>query len=154
MEGDVVETKSTELKYKGTSIKVLWNEKEIRLRQLKKSKVRLVLGININNIFIKGENMQLILPIGRTATVELNATDVAGNKTEVENTLFSTTDDTIFMVDDEGKLTPTGIGEAQLKVVTDALIGDGVVELSGDMDVKVVAGMAVTVAVSAVLDPQ
>lgn len=84
-------------------------------------------------------------------SVSIVPVDGAGNPAPVENVVWSSSDPTILAVEAAADglsavATAVGpLGDAQLNVVADAQIGEGVTEISGTLAVKVTASQAVAV---------
>lgn len=109
-----------------------------------------------------GDNiMSFQLPDDRSATLAINPQDAAGFAAKVENVVWASSDPTVadVVVADDGlsaqlaPATPPKLGTAQISVTADALIGDGVQNITGLLDVEVVSGQAVSLTVGATLNP-
>ena len=92
-----------------------------------------------------------LLPDDKTATVSVDPVDGKGFAAPVENLTYSSSDETVVTVDQAGIITPVGLGSATVNVTADALIGEGEVILAGMLEVQVIAGQAVSLAITATL---
>lgn len=99
--------------------------------------------------------MTLILTDSQKATLTIQPVDKAGNPATVEGVAWTTSDATVLTVaaSEDGLsavVSSTGkLGTAQVNVTADALIGDGVAEITGVLDVEVKAGQAVALNIAA-----
>jgi hypothetical protein len=134
---------------------LIFIEDQVCCKKKRKKKLhpRLILSINYLGATFKGINfMSLLLPDDRTATIFISSVDAHGHPASVENVSFSSTDEAVVTVDASGLITPVGIGSATINVIADSLIGGGEALLAGLLEVQVIAGQAVSLAVSATLN--
>ena len=88
------------------------------------------------------------------AALSISAVDRKGRPAPVDSIVFTSSDDTVARViadvSDPSKalLQAVDAGTAQINVTADADLGDGVSELHGTLDVTVVAGQAVALAIN------
>lgn len=104
---------------------------------------------------IQGENMNVVLPDTHQFPVSISVVDAKGNPAEVQGTpAWASSDDGIAVVvpASDGKsavVAATGpLGTCQITVTADADLGDGVTNISGLLDVTVVAGAAVGISLA------
>ena len=99
--------------------------------------------------------MGLILTDSQQVSLAIQPVDKAGNPAPVEGVAWTSSDVTVLVVTaaDDGLsavAASTGkIGTAQVNVTADALIGEGIAEITGVLDVEVKAGQAVALNISA-----
>lgn len=98
--------------------------------------------------------MSLILPIDRVVTLSIQPVDAAGNPAPVDGAPVWNVSDTglvtVTPTEDglSAVLVPTGaLGNAQISVTADALLGEEVRELTGLLDVQIVGGEAVALSI-------
>lgn len=115
---------------------------------------KLVIGVSVKDgeyVTVrhkKGHKMAITLRDDFILPLVVSGADAKGFAAPVEGVTYSSSDETIATVDANGVVTPVAPGTAQVTVKADAEIGDGEVDLVGTVDVEVVAGQAVTLAVS------
>jgi hypothetical protein len=119
-------------------------------------KTKLYFGIHIEGGFvIEGETMALTLTAVQQVGVSVSAVDAKGNPAQVEDVVFSSSDEAVLLVkpdtSDPHKATAVAVavGTAQVKVQADADIGEGVTNLTGLLDIEVVAAEAVSLGMTA-----
>jgi hypothetical protein len=135
-----------------TELKIDWKNQTLLLKEsLDQAKPHLVFTVQTSGITFKGKNIMFLLPDDRTATIIVDPVDAKGFSAPVEDLVFSSSDEAVVTIDTVGLITPTGIGTANINVTADSLIGEGVVTIAGILEVQVVAGQAVSLAVTAVL---
>jgi hypothetical protein len=99
------------------------------------------------------KNIMLKLTNTQQAALSIAPVDRKGKPAQVDAIVFTSSDDTVATVtqdpDDPRKalLKAVETGTAQINVTADADLGDGVLELTGTLDVTVVAGQAVSLAI-------
>ncbi|MEI7591530.1 MAG: hypothetical protein WCJ49_09535 [Deltaproteobacteria bacterium] len=99
--------------------------------------------------------MTFLLTDVQKVALAITPVDGAGNPAPVEGVIWSSTNpDVLAVVAAEDGLSAVAtavgpLGTAQVSVVADAQIGEGVVELTGVLDVQVVASQAVSLGVVA-----
>jgi hypothetical protein len=100
--------------------------------------------------------MALTLTAVQRVSVEVSAVDAKGNPAEVEEVIFSSSDEAILIVEQDStdmtKAWATAVGPtgtAQVKVTADADIGEGTKNLTGLLDVEVVAAEAASLGLTA-----
>lgn len=104
---------------------------------------------------LTGARMQIQLTATQQTAVAVAATDKKGNPAEIESVTFTSSDPDVAAVtqdagDDNKALVVAGkVGVAQIVVTADADMGDGTKEITGTLDVTVVAGEAAIIVVSA-----
>lgn len=98
--------------------------------------------------------MALILTDIQKVALTVSAVDAAGNPAQIENVSWQSSNVDILTVaveqSDDKKAVATTVGPlgtAQIQVTADARIGEGVVELTGVLDVEVVASEATTLSI-------
>lgn len=97
----------------------------------------------------------LILTATQKVHLGITPLDAFGNVAKVENVVWSTSSSDILTVEPDADglgawaVTTGRAGTARLQVVADALIGEGVEELVGLLDVEVVASKAVSLGIVA-----
>ncbi len=120
-------------------------------RHLRKGRI-LFLFHSEDCVFLGVNAMILVSQKSRNAVIK--PVDAAGNEAQVENVVWSTSDSNLLTVTPStdglsATFTAVGpIGNAQLTVTADAHIGEGVTEISGVLDVQIVAGEAVTLQIN------
>ena len=97
--------------------------------------------------------MAFTLQTGQEVDLSVAYTDREGNEAQVESQAWTSSDDTILTVTDNGDGTAvaaaTGpVGTGQVTLTADARFGDDVVEIRGVLDVDVVAAEAVTAVIT------
>jgi hypothetical protein len=104
---------------------------------------------------IRGELIAMnVLKIGKKIPFSLVVTDAAGNAAEVESAVFTVTDPAILAIElsEDGKsgfVLPVGpLGTANLNVVADADLGEGVKSIEATGELQVFAGDAAIVGIS------
>jgi hypothetical protein len=126
-------------------------------------KNRPTISVTIGGITIKGATM--VLFHGKQyVTASINPTGKSGSKSDVEDVIWSSSDEAIFFLrpdrlDPESpysrEIVSTGnAGTAQVVVKADALIGEGIAELMAFVDLEAKAEMATSlgIAVGAPID--
>lgn len=99
--------------------------------------------------------MGLVLKDSEKVDLAIQGLDAAGNPAPLEGVEWAVSDSLLLdLVVAEGGLLATvsavgPLGKAQVSVKADALIGEGIAELIGTLDVEIVAGQAVAIAISA-----
>lgn len=99
--------------------------------------------------------MAFILSDIQKVALSITPVDGAGNPAPVEGVVWASSNEAVLTVvaAEDGLsavVTAVGpLGQAQVSVKADAQIGEGVVELTGVLDVDVVASQAVSLAVTA-----
>ena len=100
-----------------------------------------------------GVNSMLQLTDSQKARVSVSAVDKKGQAAEVQGVKFSSSDETIATVEDNGDGSASIVaglpGTCQIQVTADADMGDGDTEITGTLDLTVVAGSAATINVTA-----
>ena len=95
----------------------------------------------------------LQLTDSQKARVSVSAVDKKGQAAEVQGVKFSSSDETIATVEDNGDGSASIVaglpGTCQIQVTADADMGDGDTEITGTLDLTVVAGSAATINVTA-----
>jgi hypothetical protein len=108
-----------------------------------------VSGANIE----RNTDMAFILQDGQEVDLTVNYQDRHGNAAQVESQTWSSTDEEVVALVDNGDgsatATAVGIGTAQVQLVADARFGDDVNEIRGVLDIETVASEAVTATISA-----
>lgn len=98
------------------------------------------------------ETMAFILQDGQEVDLSANYRDRHGNPATVETQTWSSSDDTIIEVTDNGDGTATAaavaLGAGQVQLVADARYGDDVSEIRAVLDVEVVAAEAVNATIT------
>jgi len=99
--------------------------------------------------------MSLILPIDRVVTVSINPVDVAGNAAPVDGVPQWTSANTAYVTVTpaadglSAELKPVGLlGNVQVSVTADALLGPETRTLTGLLDVQIVGGEAVALSIA------
>lgn len=116
------------------------------------NKPELVLTLLINQIQIKGKIMAIQLTDIQKVAGQVSAVDSKGFAAQLEagSFAYASSDENVAVVqqdaDDESKFViVAGVpGSAQIQFSADADLGEGVLTLSGTVDVEVVAGQAVS----------
>jgi hypothetical protein len=99
--------------------------------------------------------MALVLTDTQKVALSIAPVDAAGNPAAVEEVTWEVSDSAVLTlaVAEDGlsaEVVTTGaLGTAQVSVKADALIGEGVEELTGLLDIEVVADKAVSLGVTA-----
>ncbi len=95
------------------------------------------------------------LQADKAVEVAVGAVDKAGNPALVQGVIWTSSDETIFTVEQnpedpmKAKIKPVGtLGSAQIQVSADADLGEGVETLSGFADIEIVGGKAVSLNVN------
>lgn len=110
-------------------------------------------------ISISGDNlrrnaaMAFMLQSGQQVDLTATYQDAHGNPAQVESQTWSSSDDTVLTVDDHDDGTATAtttgtLGTAQIQLTADARFGDEVHDITGVLDVEVVAAEAVTAVIT------
>lgn len=103
---------------------------------------------------VRGDiEMTTLTDIQKVKIGPVTAVDAKGNPAPIEGVTFTSSDVAIVAVVDNGDGTATAtavgpLGTAQVRVDADAQIGDGVVPLTGLVDLEVVASEAVALSVA------
>lgn len=135
-----------------TNLRIDWDNRSATLTDIPAPlSPRLVLWVNYRGFLFSGEKLMFLMPDDRTAQVTVNPVDSKGFAAPVENLVFSSSDEAVVTVDAVGVITPVGLGIATVNVTADAQIGDGVTTIAGMLEVQVIAGQAVSLAVVATL---
>lgn len=133
-------------------IEIDWEERCLKLKETNKGgKHRLPLQVNLNGVIFKGVDMAFILPNDRTAQVTANPVDAKGFPAEVENLVYTSSNESVATIDANGIITPLTLGDVQISATADADLGDGIINITGLLDVTVVAGTAVSMGLGAVM---
>lgn len=91
----------------------------------------------------------MILESQKSRTAVIVPVDAAGNQAQVENIQWASSDTSLLTVEPSeaglsAVFTSVGpVGNVQLTVTGDADLGEGVTEISGTLDVQIIAGNAV-----------
>jgi hypothetical protein len=100
--------------------------------------------------------MSLVLTSVQKVSLAIEAVDAAGNPAPIDGApVWSVSDETVLelQVGDDGlsavAVTKGPLGSAQVVVSADADLGEGVVSISGLLDIEVVAAQAVALAIKA-----
>jgi hypothetical protein len=133
-----------------------WDQRHVCILGLpEKPEIRFAIHIE-GGFLIKGDDMALTLTAVQQVGVSVSAVDAKGNPAPVENVQFSSSDEAILTVTvdptDPTKATAVAVGTtgtAQVKVQADADIGEGIKNLTGLLDVEVVAAEAVSLGIAA-----
>ncbi|MDD5370833.1 MAG: hypothetical protein PHQ40_17260 [Anaerolineaceae bacterium] len=130
---------------------------------LAKVKPRLRWNIQYSGAIISGDtHMAFMLPDNKSATISFQALDAAGQPAKIDGLpTFSVVDPTIATITPSADgltaiLAPTlpiKLGSTQVQVSVDADLGEGVTTITGLLDVEVAASEAVSLNVTAVLNP-
>jgi hypothetical protein len=100
-----------------------------------------------------GEKQMLKLTNTQQASLSISAVDRKGRPAQVDSIVFTSSDPNVATVEQDtadpskALLKAVDAGTAQINVTADADLGDGVSELSGVLDVTVVAGQAVALSI-------
>ena len=86
----------------------------------------------------------------QTAHINIQAVDAKGFDAQLQTVTYSSSDESVATVTN-AVITAVKPGTATINVLADADLGDGVVQIAGTLDIQVVAGQAVTLAVTAEL---
>ena len=111
---------------------------------------KLVFEIKIGQLIFKGVNLMFLLRDDQTAHINIQAVDAKGFDAQLQTVTYSSSDESVATVTD-AVITAVKPGTATINVLADADLGDGVVQIAGTLDIQVVAGQAVTLAVTAEL---
>jgi hypothetical protein len=112
-----------------------------------------VSGPNHNHPKIIGSELMITLTDVQKFNAALQPLDAVGNPAKVESATWSSSSDIVTVVPSEDGLSATisatgPLGQAQITVKADALIGEGEAELIGTLDVEVVGSQAVTLGIA------
>ena len=106
--------------------------------------------------YAQGRILMLVLTDSQFVTLNVTPVTKAGNPATIDGALkWSVSDESVLTleVSEDGlscKAATTGkLGDAQINVVADADMGEGVVETTGVLEVSVKAGAAASVAITA-----
>lgn len=113
----------------------------------------LVAVISITGTIGRNERMAFMLQSGQQVELTASYQDRHGNPAEVESQTWSSSDETVLTVTDNGDGTATAaaagsLGTAQIQLSADARFGDEVNTITGILDVEVVASEAVTAVIT------
>lgn len=111
---------------------------------------KLVFEIKIGQLTFKGVNLMFLLRDDQTAHVNIQAVDAKGFDAPLQTITYSSSDESVATVAN-AIITAVKPGTATINVVADADLGDGVTQIAGTLDIQVVAGQAVALAVTAEL---
>ena len=111
---------------------------------------KLVFEIKIDQLTFKGVNLMFLLRDDQTAHINIQAVDAKGFDAQLQTVTYSSSDESVATVTN-AVITAVKPGTATINVLADADLGDGVVQIAGTLDIQVVAGQAVTLAVTAEL---
>lgn len=92
-----------------------------------------------------------ILPDDKTAQISVSAVDIKGFSAPIENIVYSSSDDTMATVDQNGLVVPNSIGDVSINAIADAEIGPGITQIGGILDITIMPSQAVALSLSAVL---
>jgi len=101
-----------------------------------------------------GVRSMLQLTNTQQCPIEVSGVDKKGNPAELDSVVFTSSDPSVATVEadpadqDKALIKAVATGTAQINVTADADLGDGVSELTGTLDVTVVAGQAVGFAIN------
>lgn len=132
------------------SLSIDWNKRVAILADTDKPLPKLVFEIKINQLFFKGTELMFILRDDQKANINIKAVDAKGFDTTLQTITYSSSDEAVATVSN-AVITAVAPGTAIINVVADADLGEGVVQIVGTMDVTVIAGQAVALAVTAEL---
>lgn len=104
-------------------------------------------------LIFRGKDMSIVIPRDKSAQISIAPVDATGNAAAVEEILFSSSDEAVVVVDATGIINPVGVGDAVITVIADALIGEGIENIYGTLDVKVISSQATRIDVTATLNP-
>ena len=137
------------------NLDVDWEKQQICLKVPKSGVVRWNLELYPNIFVIGDEKMAITITSTQKVSAAVQAVDSRGNPALVEDIVWSVNDENVLdiFVDEED---PTNmeifavgpLGNAQVTVVADADLGEGVVTLQGILDVTVVSGQAVALEIA------
>lgn len=100
----------------------------------------------------RNSDMAYVLQVGQEFDASVTYQDAHGNTAQVETETWTSSDDTVLGVTDNGDGSATATagatGTAQVQLVADARFGEDVVELRAVLDVEVVAAEAVTAVIT------
>lgn len=114
-------------------------------------------GYTVVTIALSGRNirrngMAFILQDGQEVSLSATFTDARGNPAPVESQNWTSTDEAVLTVTDDGDgnatATAVAVGTAQISLVADARFGEDVSEIRGVLDVEVVAAEAVNAVIT------
>ncbi len=128
-----------------------WARRKVCLQETPRLSFRVSLG----DFAVQGESMNVILPDTHQFPVTIAVVDARGNPAEVQGVpSWASTDESVVIVQPavDGKsaiVAAVGpLGHAQVAVTADADLGEGVENISGLLDVDVVASAAVSIAIT------
>lgn len=111
---------------------------------------KLVFEIKIGQLIFKGVNLMFLLRDDQTAHINIQAVDAKGFDAQLQTITYSSSDESVATVSN-AVITAVKPGTATINVVADADLGDGVTQIAGTLDIQVVAGQAIALAVTAEL---
>jgi hypothetical protein len=132
---------------------VNWREQRICIQEITSPEI--VWSVKINENIIKGASMVTLTDIQKVS-LSIQPIDAKGNPAVVDGIPVWQVSDTALLslvVAEDGlsaELLAVGpLGTGQVTVAADALIGEGVVPITGILDVTVIASQAASLAISA-----
>lgn len=132
------------------NLSIDWAKRVAILVDTDKPISKLVIEVKINQFIFKGENLMFILRDDQQANIKVLAVDAKGFDAFLQTVTYSSSNEAVATVTN-GLITAVAPGTAIINVLADADMGEGVTQLAGMLDVTVVAGQAVSLAVTAVL---
>ena len=134
------------------NLSIDWNKRVAILADTDKPLPKLVFEIKIGQLTFKGVDLMFLLRDDQTAHVIIKAVDAKGFDATLQTITYSSSDEKVATVLG-GVIAAVAPGTATINVVADADLGAGVVKIAGTLDVQVVAGQAVALAVTAEIIP-
>lgn len=138
----------------GARIFVDWENRELRIRDVEADPGRIVWSLIINRYcgVFGAEKMAFMLADTQEVEARIRAVDARGNDARLDGIpQWSSSNEEILLVDADADgmgalIAAVGpLGTAQVQVRVDADLGEGTRELTGILDVEVVAGEAVAI---------
>ena len=112
-------------------------------------------------VVLEGDHVMYSLPADHTVSMQVVYVDAKGNPATIDNeVVWESSDSSIVSVQADGtdstkcKVTPVGVGQAQVTATVDADIGEGERELVTLADISVIGGEAVAGTISPVGPPE
>ena len=130
------------------SLSIDWDKRVAILADADKPLPKLVFQIKIGQLIFKGVDLMFLLRDDQTASVTVKAVDAKGFDAALQTITYSSSNEAVATVLG-GVIAAVAPGTATINVVADADLGAGVVEIVGTLDIQVVAGQAVALAVTA-----
>jgi len=127
-------------------ISIDWDKKNLQVSEVSSSTrnqpvVRTI--IKIAGKTYKGTNMTFQMTLGGlTALIALAPTTLHGLSAPVENVVYTSSNPEVASVDASGLVTAVSVGLATISITADALIGEGVVDITDSLEIEVTPELA------------